>query len=84
MASLAAREVIVATLAQIYATEDEGLSLREAVRGFSLTVDPAEFVGLVGDARDLTYSHGLTPAAVLCRPFAHRIRVLNSPIVSGC
>lgn len=32
IASLAAREVIVATLAQIYATEDEGLSLREAVR----------------------------------------------------
>ena len=32
VASLAAREVIVATLAQIYATEDEGLSLREAVR----------------------------------------------------
>jgi ferrous iron transport protein B len=32
VASLAAREVIVATLAQIYATEDEGLTLREAVR----------------------------------------------------
>jgi len=32
VASLAAREVIVATLAQIYATQDEGLSLREAVR----------------------------------------------------
>lgn len=32
IASLAAREVIVATLAQIYAVSDEGTSLREAVR----------------------------------------------------
>jgi ferrous iron transport protein B len=32
LASLAAREVIVATLAQIYAAQDEGGSLREAVR----------------------------------------------------
>ncbi|MEE2672893.1 MAG: ferrous iron transporter B [Myxococcota bacterium] len=32
IASLAAREVIVATLAQIYATEDEGTSLRVAIR----------------------------------------------------
>ncbi len=32
VASLAAREVIVATLAQIYAASDEGTSLREAVR----------------------------------------------------
>ena len=32
VASLAAREVIVATLAQIYAATDEGQSLREAIR----------------------------------------------------
>jgi ferrous iron transport protein B len=32
LASLAAREVIVATLAQIYASTDEGASLREAIR----------------------------------------------------
>jgi ferrous iron transport protein B len=32
VASLAAREVIVATLAQIYAATDEGASLREAIR----------------------------------------------------
>ena len=32
LASLAAREVIVATLAQIYAASDEGTSLREALR----------------------------------------------------
>ena len=32
LSSLAAREVIVATLAQIYAASDEGLSLREAIR----------------------------------------------------
>jgi ferrous iron transport protein B len=32
LASLAAREVIVATLAQIYAASDEGMSLREAIR----------------------------------------------------
>jgi ferrous iron transport protein B len=32
VASLAAREVIVATLAQVYAVEDEGASLREAIR----------------------------------------------------
>ena len=32
LASLAAREVIVATLAQIYATTDEGASLRDAIR----------------------------------------------------
>ena len=32
IASLAAREVIVATLAQIYAVEDEGASLRTAIR----------------------------------------------------
>ncbi len=32
IASLAAREVIVATLAQIYAVSDEGISLRAAVR----------------------------------------------------
>ncbi len=32
VASLAAREVIVATLAQIYAAQDEGLSLREALQ----------------------------------------------------
>lgn len=37
VASLAAREVIVATLAQIYAVSDEGTSLREAVRN---DVDP--------------------------------------------
>jgi ferrous iron transport protein B len=37
IASVAAREVIVATLAQIYATSDEGTSLRDAVRG---DVDP--------------------------------------------
>ena len=37
LASLAAREVIVATLAQIYAAQDEDVSLREAVRG---DVDP--------------------------------------------
>jgi ferrous iron transport protein B len=38
LASLAAREVIVATLAQIYAATDEGTSLRAAVRA---DVDPA-------------------------------------------
>jgi len=38
LASLAAREVIVATLAQIYAASDEGTSLREALRR---DVDPA-------------------------------------------
>jgi ferrous iron transport protein B len=32
LASLAAREVIVATLAQIYAASDDGTSLREALR----------------------------------------------------
>jgi ferrous iron transport protein B len=32
VASLAAREVIVATLAQIYAVTDEGASLRDAIR----------------------------------------------------
>ena len=32
LASLAAREVIVSTLAQIYAASDEGVSLRAAVR----------------------------------------------------
>lgn len=32
LASLAAREVIVATLAQIYAVQDEGSSLRDAIR----------------------------------------------------
>ena len=32
VASLAAREVIVATLAQIYAATDEGASLRDAIR----------------------------------------------------
>jgi ferrous iron transport protein B len=32
LASLAAREVIVATLAQIYAASDEGTSLRDAIR----------------------------------------------------
>ena len=37
LASLAAREVVVATLAQIYAVSDEESSLREAVRG---DVDP--------------------------------------------
>jgi ferrous iron transport protein B len=37
LASLAAREVIVATLAQIYASADEEISLREAVRN---DVDP--------------------------------------------
>jgi ferrous iron transport protein B len=37
IASLAAREVIVATLAQIYSASDEGTSLREAVRN---DVDP--------------------------------------------
>ena len=37
MASLAAREVIVATLAQIYAATDEDASLREAIRA---DVDP--------------------------------------------
>jgi len=37
VASLAAREVIVATLAQIYAVTDEGASLRDAVRA---DVDP--------------------------------------------
>ena len=37
VASLAAREVIVATLAQIYASADEGASLRDAVRN---DVDP--------------------------------------------
>jgi ferrous iron transport protein B len=37
LASLAAREVIVATLAQIYAAQDEAGSLRQAVRG---DVDP--------------------------------------------
>jgi ferrous iron transport protein B len=37
VASLAAREVIVATLGQIYAASDEGSSLREAVRA---DVDP--------------------------------------------
>lgn len=37
VASLAAREVIVATLAQIYAAGDEGLSLRDAIRA---DVDP--------------------------------------------
>jgi ferrous iron transport protein B len=37
LASLAAREVIVATLAQIYAATDEGASLREALRA---DVDP--------------------------------------------
>jgi ferrous iron transport protein B len=38
VASLAAREVIVATLAQIYAASDESTSLREAIRR---DVDPA-------------------------------------------
>ena len=38
VASLAAREVIVATLAQIYASSDEDASLREALRR---DVDPA-------------------------------------------
>ncbi len=37
VASLAAREVIVSTLAQIYAASDESTSLREAIRG---DVDP--------------------------------------------
>ncbi len=37
LASLAAREVIVATLAQIYASSDEGTSLRSAIRA---DVDP--------------------------------------------
>ncbi len=37
LASLAAREVIVATLAQIYAVTDDGVSLREAIRS---DVDP--------------------------------------------
>ncbi|MED5261850.1 MAG: ferrous iron transporter B [Myxococcota bacterium] len=37
VASLAAREVIVSTLAQIYATEDESRSLQEAIRG---DIDP--------------------------------------------
>jgi ferrous iron transport protein B len=37
VASLAAREVIVATLAQIYAAGDEGMSLRDAIRA---DVDP--------------------------------------------
>ena len=37
VASLAAREVIVATLAQIYAATDEGASLRDAIRA---DVDP--------------------------------------------
>ncbi|UCE85165.1 MAG: ferrous iron transporter B, partial [Deltaproteobacteria bacterium] len=37
VASLAAREVIVATLAQIYATTEDGASLREAIRA---DVDP--------------------------------------------
>jgi len=37
LASLAAREVIVATLAQIYAASDEGVSLRSAVRN---DIDP--------------------------------------------
>jgi ferrous iron transport protein B len=37
IASLAAREVIVSTLAQIYAVTDEGTSLRDAVRA---DVDP--------------------------------------------
>ena len=32
MASLAAREVFVSTLAQVYATEDPDASLREAIR----------------------------------------------------
>lgn len=35
IASLAAREVIVATLAQIYASADEGTSLRDAIRNDS-------------------------------------------------
>ena len=38
VASLAAREVIVATLAQIYASADEGASLRDAIRR---DIDPA-------------------------------------------
>jgi ferrous iron transport protein B len=37
IASLAAREVIVSTMAQIYATTDEGASLRQAIRA---DVDP--------------------------------------------
>ncbi len=38
VASLAAREVIVSVLAQVYAASDDGLSLREAIRS---DVDPA-------------------------------------------
>ena len=37
VASLAAREVIVSTLAQIYAASDESSSLQEAIRG---DIDP--------------------------------------------
>lgn len=41
VASLAAREVIVATLAQIYAAEDEGGSLRRSVRSDPVFTPPA-------------------------------------------
>ncbi len=46
VASLAAREVIVATLAQVYASQDEDASLREAVRA-DPTFDPPTVAALL-------------------------------------